>query len=83
MPTLIKELGKRLKGSMQQTEDWWRLMKDDQTGEQFVEHEWSHSDLKSSTDSGTERISIEAFLASTHPWSSSARDELRRVLEPT
>ena len=81
MPTKLCELDARLKGSMQETEDWWRLMRDD-NGEVFVEHEWSHTRLNSlTTDSGTQRISIAAFLKDDHPWSSRARDALARYLK--
>jgi hypothetical protein len=80
MTTIIRKLAERLKGTMQETEDWWHLMRDDD-GSLFVEHSWSHTSLNSlTTDNGETRIEIEAFLESDHPWASPAKAALREYL---
>lgn len=80
MTKLIRQLDTRIKGSMSENEDWWRLMADD-NGTLFVEHQWSHTQLKGlKTDADTVRLEIEDFLADDHPWASKARDVLRAHL---
>jgi hypothetical protein len=55
-------------------------MRDDE-GVLFVEHSWSHTRLNNlTTDSGEVRIEIDDFLASDHPWASSAQHALRAYL---
>lgn len=79
MATLVRELDKRIKGPMAETEDWWRLMRDDD-GSLFVEHEWSHTNLnKLSTDADTARYSIDEFLESASPQASKAVAALQEM----
>lgn len=47
MAVLREEIAKRIKGSHSQTEDWWHLCLDTETGEYFVEHSWDHVALNS------------------------------------
>lgn len=57
MAVLKKEIAKRIKGSLQEREDWWRLCYDTERREFFVEHEWHHMDaynIRSAADEGTE-----------------------------
>lgn len=76
MSKLIRDLGERRKGSLQEDEDWWRLMQGDD-GTLFVEHQWSHTTLKTlQTDAGMRRIEVVDFLAEDHPWASEARKAL-------
>jgi hypothetical protein len=82
MPKLIKELGKRIKGTLQETEDWWNLMQHED-GTLFVEHTWSHTKLNNLAAKGTdgeEHIEIEAFLADKHPWATDSRLALQEYL---
>jgi hypothetical protein len=80
MPKLIQQLAERVKGSLGEDEDWWRLMQDDD-GALFIEHEWSHTNLKSlQTDANTRRVEPAAFLAEDHPWASDARKALEVYL---
>lgn len=73
MATLVRELDKRVKGSLGETEDWWRLMREED-GSFFVEHEWSHTKLKSlMSDEGEKRLTVEEFLASDLPKADRAR----------
>ena len=79
MTTLVRELDKRVKGSLGETEDWWRLVRDD-NGTLFVEHEWSHTKLKTlTTDAGERRLGLEEFLADDAPQASGARATLQAM----
>jgi len=79
MVTTVCELDKRTKGSLAETEDWWRLMRE-QDGSYFVEHQWSHTKLKSlTTDAGEQKIAIDDFLASDEPAASKARAKLQAM----
>lgn len=63
------EFHKSVKGPLMETEDWWRLVIEDD-GQRFVEHEWSYADphkLASSDNSGTKRFAVDEFLASDAP----------------
>lgn len=80
MTQTICQLAQRLKGSMQETEDWWHL-KRDEDGVLFVEHSWSHTKLSNfTTDAGERRIEIDAFLEGDNPRAAEARDALRAYL---
>jgi hypothetical protein len=80
MPELVKELDARLKGSLQETEDWWRLMRGED-GILFVEHKWSHTKLSTlKTDFGSERIEVDDFLAKERQWADRARAALQEYL---
>lgn len=64
MPVLKREIAKRIKGSLQETEDWWRLCYDTDAQKFFVEHEWSHVNayrLSAPADYGTERMPVEGY----------------------
>jgi hypothetical protein len=65
MPLLRKELHKRVKGSLANDEDWWRLVFDTDAKRLYVEHEWSHVDLGANgrADSGKAETDIATFLA--------------------
>jgi hypothetical protein len=53
-----------VKGALAQTEDWWTLVVNTDTGEKLVEHDWSHGNpyKAKSESSGTETVSVEDFL---------------------
>jgi hypothetical protein len=72
-------LHQKLKGALQEKEDWWRLIIQDD-GDSYVEHEWSHVDAyrDSKPDSGTRRVPIDDFLAGDEE--TAAQDALRKVL---
>lgn len=58
MAVLTREIAKRIKGSLQEREDWWRLCYDTDTREFYVEHEWHHMNaykIGSAADEGTTR----------------------------
>jgi hypothetical protein len=76
----IKELAKRIKGSLAETEDWWNLYRNDD-GELYVEHSWSHTKLKGlTTDSGEKEYTIEEFLAAELPYGDAPKVALREYL---
>jgi len=80
MTRRIQQLDKRLKGSHQETEDWWDLYKDD-AGTLYVVHTWSHTSLRTlKDDTGERRVSAEAFLKEDDPKASQARAALRSYL---
>jgi hypothetical protein len=64
------EFHKSVKGPLMETEDWWRLVTEDD-GQRFVEHEWSYVDpkLASSGNTGTKRFAVDEFLAGDAPQS--------------
>lgn len=69
-----------IKGSLMETEDWWRLVTEDD-GQIYIEHEWSHVDpykLSLPSNSGTERFGVDEFLGSDAP--ESAKNALRKML---
>ena len=56
MAILKQEIHKIIKGSLMETEDWWRLCHDTENGTFYIEHEWSHVDpynLNRPANSGT------------------------------
>ena len=61
------QIHQRIKGALQETEDWWRLVVEDD-GTTYVEHEWSHVDPygQRAPDAGTQRILVNEFLAGDH-----------------
>ena len=75
------ELLTRLKGPLQNIEDWWWLLVDDDTGEMAVEHEWAHTDIGDFANprNGEKRYTVAGFLASDQP--QSAKDRLGEVLK--
>lgn len=80
MSQLICELDARRKGSLGETEDWWRLLRADD-GSLYVEHEWSHTKLKSSaSDADSEKVEVDDFLAQDTPSAATAREKLRAYL---
>lgn len=58
------KLGERIKGGLNQNEDWWYFVDDGNS--KYVEHEWSHVDpyRKGKGNSGTKKIPTDEFLAS-------------------
>jgi hypothetical protein len=56
MTILTREFHKHEKGNHE--ESWYRLARDTETGDVFIEHEWS-----ARNDVGTERIEVAEFLA--------------------
>jgi hypothetical protein len=42
-------------------EDWWYLHFDEQTGEFFVEHNWSYLPVKGQGNNGTAKYSLAEF----------------------
>ncbi len=70
----------RIKGSLQETEDWWCLVVEDD-GTTCVEHEWSHVDPygKRAPRAGTQRIPVDDFLAGDHD--TAAKDNLAELLK--
>ncbi|WP_209427311.1 hypothetical protein [Pararhodobacter sp. SW119] len=64
MAVLKKQIGKRIKGSLQEREDWWHLCYDTERREFFVEHEWSHMNaykVSAKADEGLRREAIEGY----------------------
>lgn len=75
------ELDARRKGSLGEKEDWWYLTFDTDTGRLAVEHEWSHTKLKSlSTSSDSKYYTIEEFLALTGSEMAPAQTKLRATI---
>lgn len=59
------KLFEKAKGSLMEKEDWWFFNHDEETGEQWVTHEWSHHNPYNSSekpDSGKTQYSIDEFL---------------------
>lgn len=55
MPILSEEIGKRIKGTLQQTEDWWDLCYDTIEKKFYVLHRWDHVALNNlAQDTGSE-----------------------------
>lgn len=54
----------RIKGSLQETEDWWHLVTDDE-GHRRVRHTWSHHDpyRNRKPDEGEAFYEIDEFFA--------------------
>lgn len=69
-----------IKGSLQETEDWWRLIVADD-GALHVEHEWSHTNpyKAGDTNAGTKSVSVEEFLADDNA-NGAAKARLKEVL---
>lgn len=64
MTVLKREISKRVKGSLAEREDWWRLCYDTDTREFYVEHEWHHSDaynVRRAADEGTTRADVNGY----------------------
>lgn len=57
----------RIKGSLQEMEDWWRLVVEDD-GTTYVEHEWNHVDPygKRAPREGKRQIPVDEFFAGDH-----------------
>jgi len=56
MAVLREEIAKRIKGTLNQTEDWWYLCLDTETGRYFVEHCWDYVALNSmAQDAGSDQ----------------------------
>ena len=58
------KLGERIKGGLNQNEDWWYFVDDGES--KYVEHEWSYVDPfgKGKGSSGVKKIPPEEFLSS-------------------
>ena len=55
MTILSEEIAKRIKGTLNQTEDWWDLCYDTDAERFFVKHKWDHVALNTlSQDAGEE-----------------------------
>lgn len=64
MAVLTKEIGKKMKGALQEREDWWRLCYDTDSREFFVEHEWHHMNaynIGAATNEGKVMIGADAY----------------------
>lgn len=64
MAVLTKEIAKKMKGSLQEREDWWRLCYDTDSREFFVEHEWHHMDaynIGSAANEGKETFGADGY----------------------
>ena len=70
-----------VKGAMAETEDWWTLVINTDTGERLVEHDWSRGNpyKAKSESSGTETVSVDAFLNGDN--NVEARLKLKSLLE--
>lgn len=57
------EIDRRIKGGMNEDEQWWYLCLDTDTGEFFIEHQWDYVNRfnVSQADRGKERIEIEGY----------------------
>lgn len=57
------EIDRRIKGGMNEDEQWWYLCLDTDTGEFFIEHQWDYVNRfnVSQASRGTERIEIEDY----------------------
>ena len=64
MALLKRILHNRSKGSMNQDEDWWRIVFDTESKRLYVEHEWEHLDpyKGGNGDCGTREFEISDFL---------------------
>lgn len=74
------EFLKTTKGSNDQTEDWWRLLVDDTTGQRAVQHAWNHArgDHYAKVDKGATTLGLDDFRASDAP--QQAKDALAAKL---
>ncbi|WP_132255063.1 hypothetical protein [Methylobacterium segetis] len=65
MPLKVREFHRAAKGPVNNDEDWWRLVLDDDAGQIHVEHEWAHRDVRRSgkPENATRRYEINEFLA--------------------
>ena len=64
MAILKREIHRKVRGSLAQDEDWWRLCYDTHAREFFVEHEWSHVDpyrTDNPFDVGTRTFSVDSY----------------------
>ncbi len=64
MAIFSEEIAKRIKGSLMEKEDWWRLCYDSETQRFYVEHEWSHTDAyraSKGSDEGTTEHDAETW----------------------
>ena len=62
MTIISEEISKRIKGTLNQTEDWWHLCLDTETGRFFVRHDWDHVALNSlSQDVGSDEHAVETW----------------------
>jgi hypothetical protein len=62
---LKRELHRSAKGPVMKDEDWWRLVFDTDTKQLYIEHEWSHLDVRSSAAAashGTATMDIPTYL---------------------
>ncbi|GJE02029.1 hypothetical protein [Methylobacterium isbiliense] len=92
MATLKRELHRIAKGPVNNIEDWWRLVFEEENRALYVEHEWAHLDVRdpgAEADNGTAAITLDDFLAKTHADDAGARQAkeqligvLRSLFEP-
>ncbi len=62
MTTLRKQIDRRVKGALQEREDWWYLCYDTETKEFYVEHDWHHMNAYKASEKaneGKQRTTIE------------------------
>lgn len=77
MAILTYELGKSVKGSLMETEDWWYLRYNTETEEFYVEHEWDHANpykITAGSDRGTERFLVDE-------WNGVGKDKIPEAME--
>lgn len=57
------QIHSRVKGGMNEDENWWYLCMDTDTGDFFIEHEWDYVNRfkPSQVDRGTERSKVEDY----------------------
>ena len=77
------EIGKSVKGSLAQKEHWWYLIVED-SGEKFVEYEWSYVNPYphgGAGSEGTKKVPVDEFLAGDYSDGIKARVrvELKRL----
>lgn len=62
MAILAEEIAKRIKGTLNQTEDWWDLCYDTEAKRFFVHHRWDHVTLNNlAQDAGEEEYDADAW----------------------
>lgn len=62
MPILQEQIGKRVKGSLGEKEDWWFLCYDTENQRFYVEHQWDHVDQGSLVQkTGSEKHDAETW----------------------
>lgn len=77
MAILREEISKRIKGTLQQTEDWWYLCYDTNSQRFFVLHQWDHVSLNNlSQNAGEEEHEADTWKGHGADKIASAKERL-------